>query len=442
MTSAKHKRLTEAMIRAASAERGGRTELSDPEMPGLCLRITSGVKVWVFRYRSPDQRACRMVLGDHPDLSLLDARDEARSLRAQVRRGIDPVAEKKKALEEENALQLRTMNQLKEAYFEACEGGDYRPRKKQKKDSTIRMEKGLWRLYLERQLADTPVDQVDRAQLREVLRRIKNGHGGRRPAPIQSNRCHGLLNRFFNFAVWDGRLLYSPMVGVDVPVEEQPRTRVLSDEEIQRLWSLLSAPSPCGFQRDGKPMVAHFAPSTAIAIKLALVTAQRRAEVAGMRKDELRLEEATWSIQGERSKNDEQHLVPLSPLALDLIRKALALQSEEERMDSPYVFPSPRDPEASIAPNALTHAAREIYPAARVVDATIHDLRRTAATIMASERLSVPPFVVSKVLGHKSDYGGAAGVTMRSYNLYQYTAEKRKALTDWGGLLARIVATA
>lgn len=82
-----------------------------------------------------------------------------------------------------------------------------------------------------------------------------------------------------------------------------------------------------------------------------------RAEVAGMRKDELRLEAATRSVQGERSKNDEQHIVPLSPLALDLIRKALALQSEERI--SPYVFPSRRDPEASIAPNALTHAPRK-----------------------------------------------------------------------------------
>lgn len=51
--------------------------------------------------------------------------------------------------------------------------------------------------------------------------------------------------------------------------------------------------------------------------------------------------------------------------------------------------------------------AEEIYPAARVVDATIHDLRWTAAIKMASERLS-PPLVVSKVLGHKSDHGGAA----------------------------------
>jgi len=46
-----------------------------------------------------------------------------------------------------------------------------------------------------------------------------------------------------------------------------------------------------------------------------------------MRKDELRLDDAIWSIQDERSKYDEQHLVPLLPIAPDLIRKALQVWS-------------------------------------------------------------------------------------------------------------------
>lgn len=439
MPSTTNQRLTDALIKSSKAVPGKRVELWDADVRGLCLRVSRNSKCWVYRYRNRDGRQPRLAIGEYPGLGLSDARDLARDLRNAVRQGRDPQLDMRRAAEEEQARGF-TMRQLCDTYFEACEAGDYRPRRKQKRPSTIVMEKGLWRLYLDEPLGNLAMGAVDRGVMRDVLRHIKLGTQRGRPAPIQANRCRGLLSRMFNFAIWEGRIQHSPMAGVDPPSDEKPRTRVLTDDEIRTLWRGLSGPSPISYERAGQTLKAHFTPRLGVAIKLALVTAQRRGEIAGMRRDELRLEEGEWLIQAGRGKREGQHLVPLSPLAVSLIREAIELQPLRSGGEStPFVFPSPRDPQRSIGPNAITHAACEVYKALELTGVTVHDLRRTAATGMASERLSIMPFVVSQVLGHAADTGGAAAITMRVYNSYQYVAEKRWALEAWADLLAEIV---
>jgi integrase len=175
-----------------------------------------------------------------------------------------------------------------------------------------------------------------------------------------------------------------------------------------------------------------------IALELAMLTLQRRTEIAAMRRDELALEQGVWTIQGDRTKNDAAHLVPLPERALALVREAVELSDDADN-PSPFVFPSPRSRLKPISGGALTHALGDIYAALGIEGATVHDLRRTGATAMASERLGVLPFVVSRVLNHKSDTGGGAAVTAQVYNVHQYAAEKRTALTAWEGLLLEIV---
>ena len=58
---------------------------------------------------------------------------------------------------------------------------------------------------------------------------------------------------------------------------------------------------------------------------------------------------------------------------------------------------------------------------------------------MASERLSIPPFVVSQVLNHVTDAGGGSATTRRHYNLHTYSTEKRAALTAWEAAMSDIV---
>jgi len=95
-----------------------------------------------------------------------------------------------------------------------------------------------------------------------------------------------------------------------------------------------------------------------------------------------------------------------------------------------------------IRPDSVTHTMRDIIAALGLKNASPHDLRRTGATNMVSERLRFAPFIVSQVLGHSSDTGGAAAVTLAHYALYNYAAEKRGALEAWEKLLLEIVGQA
>jgi len=172
----------------------------------------------------------------------------------------------------------------------------------------------------------------------------------------------------------------------------------------------------------------------AIAIRLAAVTLQRRSEVVGIHTREIDRGNRTWSIPGERTKNHRTHMVPLSDLALELVDTALAAVGSE----SGFLFPSPRDRERTIQPNALTFAFARLAAHVGIKDARPHDLRRTGATNITSERIGIPRFIVSRVLNQMSDRGGAAAVT-GVYDRNDYLPEKRRALDAWAALLTELV---
>ena len=92
-----------------------------------------------------------------------------------------------------------------------------------------------------------------------------------------------------------------------------------------------------------------------------------------------------------------------------------------------------------ITPAALTHALRHVREALGLERLTPHDLRRTGATNMASERLGISPFLIGKVLSHSTELGGAAAVTLTTYALYDFIKEKRASLEAWAGLLTSVL---
>ena len=122
--------------------------------------------------------------------------------------------------------------------------------------------------------------------------------------------------------------------------------------------------------------------ATAWAIKLSLATAQRIGEVSGIALSEFDLNDTApmWTIPSSRAKNREPHRVPLSLIALQIIREA-----REVAGDLPWLFPSPTA-EGPIDPHAATKALGRARSTLGPVDFRVHDLRRTAATRMAEMR--------------------------------------------------------
>jgi integrase len=159
-------------------------------------------------------------------------------------------------------------------------------------------------------------------------------------------------------------------------------------------------------------------------VKLLILTAQRRGEVAGMRWSELDLDKRQWLIPGERTKNKRSHLLPLSDAAVELLKAV-------PRLNDILVFPARgREMEVMSGFSKMKPKLEAICP---ISDWGMHDLRRSAATGMA--RLGVPPDVVERVLNHSSGkFAGVAGV----YNRFEYAPEMRDALELWARHIASI----
>jgi integrase len=436
-------RLTDRMVALAKAEAGERLELWDSLTPGLALRVSDqGRKVWVVRYRTVDGRQPRFTLGTYPGLELKEARELARTAAKDARGGDDPAARRRLAGAAAKAQPIKTLTDLAECYFAACESGEWQPKERKKRASTLAEERGRWRRHLKGELGGERVEDITPDAIRKLLRAIvAKGHG------VTSNRVRSLLRQMFNFAIAEERVILNPVAKVRPLGTEQARGRVLSDAEIKTAWRSIIDPSELrkpAEESSGGPERVYIGPAVSIALRLLLLTMTRRAEVAGMRLDELDLAQAAWTIPGSRTKNGQPLFVPLSPDALALINEALQLvrlRPDANSDPSPFVFPSPRTSQKPITPGSLSHALRELRIALGGPRFTPHDFRRAGATLMTGERLGISPFLVGRILNHTTERGGAAAVTVTHYALNEYAAEKRRALQAWADLLAEIVGT-
>ena len=130
--------------------------------------------------------------------------------------------------------------------------------------------------------------------------------------------------------------------------------------------------------------------------------------------------------------------VPLTPLAVEIFKAALADTEKDERgkkvSQTPFVFPGRGTDEAAIDPHAVTRAMSRLMASLEIENATVHDLRRTVGTNLA--RLGVSKDIRARLLNHVD---GARSVTDAVYNQHEFWAEKRAALETWEAELRRIV---
>ncbi len=430
-------RLTDKYVASISAPPGTRLDVYDvnPLGAGLMLRVSeTGRKSWTIRYRNEDGDQRRLNLGLYPDVSLAGARKRCAQARLQATDGVDPAGEKRRKKVERRSQTIKTFQDLSVAYFEATERGEWKPRGKRKRATTITGERWLWSKHIEPALGALRLEDVTPAAIKALLRKLIT-----KGQDTSANRVRAQIRQMFNYAILEVEAVAAnPVARVRSLGEETPRDRVLRDGEIGVIWQALDDPTvlTCAKSARRKNQRVYVSRSVSIAIKLLLVTLQRRHEVAGMTRAEVDLEQAVWTIPGARTKNGRTTLVPLSPSAVALIREAMALVNEP----TPFVFPARWDRTKSLTPASLTRALRDVRAALALPSLTPHDLRRTAATNMASERLRISPFVIGRVLNHTSEKGGAAAVTLSTYALYDFMAEKRSALTAWDQLLAQILA--
>lgn len=223
----------------------------------------------------------------------------------------------------------------------------------------------------------------------------------------------------------------NPAARVSKPTREVSRERVLTDDEIRRVWRVLEhfpttaerpAPGRKGAKGPKDDPICPVSPALAAALKIRLLTAQRGGEVVLMKWADVDLETGWWTIPGTDTKNAEPHRVPLVERARTIIR------AQEKDEEDEFVFvgrgASLRD-RAKKAPAAIARALNSDFRG--------HDLRRTAATRMAEA--GVPRDHIAKVLNHLE--GGARAT--RVYDRHSYDSEKRMALEMWDRALTAIL---
>lgn len=405
-------RLTARSVEAAKPQADRRLEIADHLVRGLSLRVSAaGAKTWAVRYRVTGGQQRRLTLGTFPALSLEKARAAALAALARVAEGHDPARERLASRAARTAVSERplTVSDLWRRYDEGHLIA--------KRPSTRVYQQWLWRKHLAPRLGQQGLTELNRTSVKAALR----GIGA--VAPIQANRALAVLRRMLNLAVEDEILPASPLMQFRPLFAETSRDRVLCDEELRQLWRALDATSTARSMHVSRDMCR--------AIKLILLTGVRAGDVAGMHADEIDQAARAWVIPAARFKGKRAHVVPLADAVVEILSQAFDAAPGDW---SGYPFPA-RDAAAGVRRMSISRAMQRVVAFAGIRRATAHDLRRTVATYLASERIGVAPHVVTAVLGHAAEGPKVTAIYLR----HRYDAEKRAALTAWSTLLMRIV---
>jgi integrase len=413
---------TDGSAKAAKPHPSRQIEYADAKVGGLALRITpGGKKTWTLRYRTREGVQRRQTLGVYPALSLADARQDAWNVIGEASRGGDPAKAKRTAKLEAKARKLSTVSTLLDAYFADAAKGHHRKDARPKRESTLSMEKSYADRLIRPRFGALPLEELDRHSLQTFLDEVGE------KTKVGARHCRNIIRQAFNYAIRRDLVGKNPAQFAELP-SPSSRERILTDDEIRAVWKIATDPS--------KVKGLHLAPSTGIALCLAMVTLQRGGEVCGLHADEIDRPGRLWTIPGERTKNHRTHVVPLSSLAVELLAKAFRKADWKG-----FAFPSPRisNKPKPITRHALSRAAARLRQVAGIDGATPHDFRRTGTTCLTGERIGISRFIASRVINHISDSGGAATVT-GVYDRNEYLTEKRRALDAWASLLSLIVA--
>lgn len=340
--------LTDATIRALPAPPKGQKIYLDAALKGFGCRVSQGgTKTFLLLLGAQRQK---ITIGRYPVISLAEARAEAKRLLAEFTLG-------------KRTPQSITFSQAVELFL-ADKAQSRRP-------STVK----AYRTKLNRYGFKCKLTGISPTEAARRLNKIT----------ASSERSHVLVagKVFFNWCIKRRYLSENPLFGLAKP-HCPPRDRVLTQDEIRRLWSAQGA-------------FADYC-------KLLLLTGQRRSELrqATVKVDRL-------IVPASVAKNGRESVIPLTALARS------------------YLQPFPDFD--------WGRAKAKLDRAIGIAPWTLHDLRRTCATNLAE--LGVPPYVVERLLNHVT--GTISGVAA-IYNRYSFLEEMRAAIELWEGRLRSLTA--
>ncbi len=246
----------------------------------------------------------------------------------------------------------------------------------------LKSAKGMKRILKKHFTWTMPLARVSRRDVQVIL-------DGLADTPSEANHAYKYLRTFYLWCIRRGLLDHSPIAAMKMPYREPPRERTLTDEELTRIWQHLT---------DDR---------FSTIVKLLILTGQRRTEV-----QHILVEIDTARLPSQYSKNGREHVFPLPPSAVALLARDLTF-------------------------NGWSKSKARLDKACGVTGWTLHDIRRTYATIHA--RIGTPIHVIERLLNHVS--GSISGVAA-IYNRYSYAAEMQAAVEAYEAHIMKLVGLA
>ncbi|HHQ7224900.1 TPA: integrase domain-containing protein [Salmonella enterica subsp. enterica] len=364
---------------------------------GLFLIVkTSGKKLWRFRYQRPATKQRTMMgLGAFPALSLADARGLRADYLALLANGIDPQIQAE-AVEEEQKIAL-------DSIFSTVAANWFQLKSK---SVTPDYAKDIWR-SLQKDvfpaIGEIPVQQIKARTLVEALEPIKA-----RGALETVRRLVQRINEIMIYAVNTGLIDANPASGIGMAFEKPKKQNMptLRPEELPKLMRSL--------------IMSNLSVSTRCLIKWQLLTLVRPSEASGARWTEIDLDTKLWTIPAERMKAKREHVVPLSPQALDILEVMKPISAHRE-----YVFPSRNNPKQPMNSQTANAALKRIGYGQKLV---AHGLRSIASTAMNEAGFNSD--VIETALSHVDK-----DEVRRAYNRALYIEQRKELLSWWGAII-------
>jgi integrase len=360
-------------------ERGQRTYF-DPTLPGFGVRVSQGgAKAWILVDPRSKTRL-QETIGRYPIVSLSDARTEARRRLAEYTLG-------------RYRPQTTTWDSALDEYLVHIER-ERRPRTK--------------RDYA-RSLRHFPFRKTKLSELTPQL--IQKKIDALSDVPSEQRHAFAVCRSFLNFCYRRHYFADHPMARMQPPTVGEARARILSDDELKRIWNA-----------SGDDAYGSI-------VKLLILTGQRVGETS--RADSSMVSSGSLTLPSELTKNGREHTIPLCATARAILRS----RPKGEAKAAYKFFAAPGKPDAFFS--AFSKSKRALDKRSGVIGWTLHDLRRTFASGLAAQGVSI--HVVEKILNHLSGtFAGIVGV----YQRHDFFPEMEKAMLAWEAHINRLVAAA
>lgn len=350
------RKVIDALPPCPAEHQGKEVEYSSEEAPpGLRLVVTKrGMKSWLLRYIVPSPSGGpglkrSIKLGVYPGMEPADAIKATMDVRARIASG-------KEAMET-----ITPMTTLDHFFMQ-----EYWPNARHLRSSAD--IEARWRIHIAPAFGHLSFAKLRTA---DILR----FHDAKRNdlCPATANRLLALLKRVCNVAVMLEFAERNPCMGVRMHAENNIRHRTLSGDELRRFIAAL--------RTETNVVAADF-------FMFALATGARREECLQATWSEMHTEEALWQLPAQRTKTGKARVIPLNSVAMDVLASRKAAQNGE------YIFQH-TDGKPLANPR---RAWFRILERAGIVDLRIHDLRRSAATLILNSGGSMTQ--AGTLLGH------------------------------------------